>query len=373
LKTRIVQRFLSVLVVAFFATISAWLPSQAAVVDDPAYLSAQARLEEELSRLASLTGGIVGVSAIHIESERRVSLRGEERFPMASTYKIPIAVQLLTCVERGEVSLEQTIEVRARDLHLGTGTLSGLLEQPVVILSVRDLLDLMLIVSDNSATDLLLDLAGGGEVVTSRLRELGITGMEVSRSTLQLIADRSGFELPPEEDWTLEALQGLEAKVSEESRRSAGRRFEADLRDTCTPEAMTLLLKSIYRGALLEQESADLLLAMMSRCRTGENRLKGLLPPGTAVAHKTGTFPESIVNDAGIITLPGDGGHIAIAVFVKSPQVDDPEAERVIAHISRAIYDFFLFHPPWPTAASFRTPTAAWNAQVPSFASRLPL
>jgi beta-lactamase class A len=264
---------------------------------------------------------------------------------MASTYKVPIAVQLLTRVEKGEISLGEMIEVKASDLHLGTGTLTGLLNQSGVILSVRNLLELMLVVSDNSATDLLLRLAGGPQAVTSRIAEMGITGIDVSRSTLQMIADRSGFNLPPEEDWTLETLQNLETKASDDSRRAARRRFEADRRDTSTPDAMVLLLESIYHGSLLKPETTDLLLGIMCRCRTGEGRLKGLLPPKTAVAHKTGTFAGSVVDDVGILTLPDGAGHVAVAVFMKSPEVDDAESERAIAHISRAIYDFFLFHP----------------------------
>jgi len=344
-RRRVVRGFLAAFLLCLLASIAPLLPSEAVAVDEQAYLTAKGRLQQELTRLAGLAGGTVGVSAIHIESGRQISLHGGERLPMASTYKVPIAVQLLTRVEKGEISLGEMIEVKASDLHLGTGTLTGLLNQPGVILSVRNLLELMLIVSDNSATDLLLRLAGGPEVVTSRLKEIGINGIEVSRSTLQMIADRSGFQLPPEGDWTLKALQDLEAKAPEESRRAARRRFEADLRDTSTPDAMVLLLERIYRGSLLNPETTDLLLDIMSRCRTGEGRLKGLLPPGVVVAHKTGTFPGSVLDDAGIMTLPDGGGHVAMAVFIKSPEAADAKSERAIAHISRAIYDFFLFHP----------------------------
>jgi len=342
---KIVRHLIPIFLLSLLAGTAGWYPSEASSIDEQGYLTAHGRFEQELSRLARLAGGTVGVSAIHIESGRRISLHGDERFPMASTYKIPIAVQLLTRVEKGEVSLGEMIEVKASDLHLGTGTLTGLLNQPGVILSVRNLLELMLVVSDNSATDLLLRLAGGPQAVTSRIAATGITGIDVSRSTLQMIANRSGFDLPPEEDWTLETLQNLETKASDDSRRAARRRFEADLRDTSTPDAMALLLECLYRGSLLKPETTDLLLGILSRCRTGEGRLKGLLPPKTAVAHKTGTFARSVVDDVGILTLPDGGGHVAVAVFMKSPETDDAESERALAHISRAIYDFFLFLP----------------------------
>src|ERR671927_139968 len=64
------------------------------------------RLENEIARLAKAAGGTLGVSATHVESGRSVSFNGTERFPMASTYKIPIAVQLLYRVDRGDVRLD---------------------------------------------------------------------------------------------------------------------------------------------------------------------------------------------------------------------------------------------------------------------------
>ena len=288
------------------------------------------RLERELNRLAKAAGGTVGVSAVHIESGRRVALNPNERFPMASTYKVPIAVQLLTRVDRGEVMLEQMMELKASDLHPGSGTLTPLLHQPGVVLSVRNLLELMLRVSDNSATDLLLRLAGGPEAVTACMRAWDIRDMEISRPTVNLLADYEGYTLPPEREWTPELFQKLYATTTSESRRAAARKFEADPRDTSTPEAMVMLLERIYRGGLLKPESGALLIDILERCQTGETRLKGILPPQTVVAHKTGSMGGT-TNDVGIITLPDDAGHVALAVFVKSSVKGMAERERAIA------------------------------------------
>ncbi|MGD0623736.1 MAG: class A beta-lactamase [Thermodesulfobacteriota bacterium] len=305
------------------------------------------RLEREITRAAKSAGGTVGVSAIHIESGRRIALNSSERFPMASTYKVPIAVQLLTRVDQGEITLDQMIELRPRDLHPGSGTLTNLLNKPGVALSVRNLLELMLLLSDNSATDLLLRLAGGPEAVTACIRALNIEDMEINRPTINLIADCTGYTLPPENEWTPELLKKLYNATTPESRKAAARKFEADSRDTSTPEAMAMLLERIYRGDLLKRESGALLLDVMERCQTGEARLKGILPSETIVAHKTGTI-GGITNDVGIITLPNDAGHVAIAVFVKSSEKGIPDRERAIAQIARAVYDFFLFQPSAP-------------------------
>jgi beta-lactamase class A len=305
------------------------------------------RLEREISRAAKSAGGTVGVSAIHIESGRRIILNSSERFPMASTYKVPIAVQLLARVDQGEITLDQMIELKPWDLHPGGGTLTTLLNKPGVVLSVRNLLELMLLQSDNSATDILLRLAGGPEAITACVRALHIQDMEINRPTINLIADCTGYTLPPENEWTPELFKKLYNATTPESRKAAARKFEADPRDTSTPEAMAMLLERIYRGDLLQPESRALLLDMMERCQTGEARLKGILPSETIVAHKTGTI-GGIANDVGIISLPNDAGHVAIGVFVKSSEKPISGREHAIAHIARAVYDFFLFQPSAP-------------------------
>jgi beta-lactamase class A len=302
-------------------------------------------LEREIERLARQSGGVVGVAAAHIESGSRVTLRGTERFPMASTYKVPIAVQLLNRVNRGEIKLEQMEYVETKDLHPGSGILSSLFNKPGVALSVRNMLELMMLISDNSATDICLRLAGGGKAVTERMRELGITGIDVNRSTARLISDWIGVKaLPPENEWHPQLFRDIFARVPPEARKRAAEHFDRDKRDTSTPEAMRTILERIYAKDLLVPESAELLLDIMRRCQTGEQRLKGMLPIGTVVAHKTGTIGGT-TNDVGIITLPDQGGHVAIAVFVKSSSKGVSDRERAIADIARAVHDFFLLRP----------------------------
>jgi beta-lactamase class A len=323
------------LILSSVARVSAQTPS------DPAL----PRLEREIARLAKGAGGVVGVSAIHLETNRRVSLNGVERFPMASTFKVPIAVQLLTRVDKGELRLDQMIQLQPNDLHPGSGTLTDLFNKPGLALSVRNLLELMLLISDNSATDVCLRLAGGPEAVTARMREIGISGIDVNRSTARLIADFVGItQAVPETEWSPLQFEKLAEAVKPEEGKAAAARFDKDPRDTAMPDAMVTLLARIYRKDLLKSESAELLLDIMRRCRTGDARLKGLLPLGTEVAHKTGTIGGT-ANDIGIVTLPDDAGHVAIAVFVKASDKETPARERVIAEVARAVHDYFLFQP----------------------------
>ncbi len=135
---------------AFFTVLFFVCTASFAQTSDPALL----RLEREIARLGKASGGVTGATAIHLETSRRVSLNGNDRFPMASSFKVPIAVQLLTLIDQGKVRLDQMIELKPSDLHPGSGTLSELFNKPGVALSVRNLMELMLLISDNSATDI---------------------------------------------------------------------------------------------------------------------------------------------------------------------------------------------------------------------------
>lgn len=306
------------------------------------------RLEQEIARLAPLAGGTVGVAAVHLETGREVYVNRTERFPMASSYKVPIAIQLLSRVDQGELRLDTLIPLAQADLHPGSGTLTELFDDPGVLLSLRNLLELMLLISDNSATDVVLRAAGGPAEVTARMRALGVAGIRVDRPTVRLIADWVGIsEIPPAEPNRPQRFRQVFEQVPDSARAAAARRFNDDPRDTATPEGMARLLTRLWTREILRPETSDLLLDIMLRSTTGTERIKGLLPPETPVSHKTGTIGGT-TNDAGIITLPGDAGHVVTVVFVKASEKEVPERERAIAHIARAIHDYFVFNPAAP-------------------------
>ncbi|MBA3969497.1 MAG: class A beta-lactamase [Gemmatimonadetes bacterium] len=309
------------------------------------------RLQNEIGRLAELSGGKMGVAAIHLESGREVYLNPSEPFPMASSYKVPIAVQLLTRVDRGQVRLDSMITLQPGDLHPGSGTLTQLFDDPGVVLSLRNLTELMLLISDNSATDLVLKAAGGPQAVTARMRQLGFSAIRVDRPTVGLIADWIGIKRLPGEDVGPKQFNELARSVSEADQKAAAAAFDADPRDTSTPQAMVRLLEMIWHRRTLSPGSSELLLDIMRRSTTGTERIKGLLPPGVEVAHKTGTIGGT-TNDVGIVKLPDGAGHVALVVFVKESTRDVPARERAIAQISRALYDYFLFSPATHTVSS---------------------
>jgi beta-lactamase class A len=312
-----------------------------AATSDPALT----RLEQQIEYVSHATDGIVGVSAVHLETGRTVSLRGSEAFPMASAFKLPVAVQVLSMVDDGRLTLDKMVSLAPSDLHPGSGKLTELFFHPGVSLSILNLMELALVISDNTAADLLLREAGGPAGVTARMRALGLTGIRVDRSTAMLISDWQGAKnLPPESQWNRELWDKLYDAVPQSEHMRARRAEMADPRDTATPDDMTRLLARLWKRELLTSQSAAILLDIMDRCETGKSRIKGLLPEGTDVAHKTGSL-GGVANDIGFIKLPGDAGHVAISVFTKASNKPEEASEKAIAEISRTIYDYFVLVP----------------------------
>jgi len=302
-----------------------------------------AALEEEFARIASSSDGTVGVAAVHLGTGESAYLNPGEPYPMASTYKVAIAAKLLQRVDAGELALDQMVEIKGSDLSPGSGMMSQRLTKPGVALSVANLLDLMLVISDNSATDKCLELAGGKDAVNARLAELGVRGVRVDRSTRQLIGDYLGIKkLPPRESSSLEEFAKLNEANSDNHRERAAKKFAKDPKDTATPEGMARLLQEIWAGDALSAQNTQLMKDTMTACNTGLLRIRGMLPPGTPVADKTGTIGGA-TNDVGVITLPGNAGEVAIVVFVKDSERPVADREKVIAQVSRAAYDYFLF------------------------------
>jgi beta-lactamase class A len=344
------MKITSIILIAVVMTIAPDVASAQkgkATASAPIDLPAQ-RISKEIARLSGLSAGVLGVSAIHVESGKRVVQNGQVSFPMASSYKIPIAIELLSKVDSGKYTLDQLIEIGKSDLHPGSGMLTERFNwpgsvTPGVALSVRSLLELMLLISDNSATDVCLRLAGGPGAVNGCMKRLGIRGLTVDRPTAYLISDWLGVNMDPRQSWSGPRFDSLSKQLTDEQIKVSSKKFDADPKDCSTPEAMSELLLKLYTQPILKAETKTLLLDIMRRCETGLTRLKGALPPGTEVMHKTGTIGMT-TNDVGILTLPEDAGHVVISVFVKSSEKPIPDRERAIAEVTRALHDYFVIN-----------------------------
>lgn len=335
-----------ILITLAFASLSAFAQSKKNQPTPDIRATMAERVKAEVQRLSGHSGGVLGVTAIHIESGMTIAQNGTLAFPMASSYKVPIAVQLLARIDSGHLSLDDMIEIKREDMHPGSGMISERFNWPANVrpglaLSVRSLMELMLLISDNSATDICLRLAGGADRVNACMKRLGISGIRVDRPTSFLIADYVGIQWPKGKPWLNTTFDSLARLIKPEDEKMYAQQFDVDPRDTSTPDAMANLLLQLYTKPILREPSRLLLLDIMKRCETGLTRLKGALPPETEVAHKTGTIGMT-TNDVGIITLPGNAGHLVIAVFVKSSTKEIPDRERAIAEVTRALYDYAI-------------------------------
>ena len=309
----------------------------------PANLAAnEGTVIAEIERHALAQGVTIGVSALHLPSGRRVQVNASEAFPLASTYKVPMAAYALHLVSEGELALDQLIEVRQEDLVVSSA-ITRLFPHPGIQLSLLNLMEATLIQSDNTATDVLLRAIGGGEAVTAWLRASGIQDMRVDRNTADLIRDY--MDIPRSDDAMASQYEALDFDhLTEADWIGFYDALLADPRDQGTPDAMVSLLAGLWQDAYLEAAHGETLREIMARCLTGSARLSGRMPDQQLpLAHKTGTLGGT-VNDVGVISLPDDRGSLVIAVYTRGESTLDAEAgERAIAEVSRTLYDYFLF------------------------------
>jgi beta-lactamase class A len=301
---------------------------------------APAALNAELSRLAKSADGVVGIAAWRLDGRgSRVLVNADQPFPMASTFKVAVAGAILSKVDRGEISLDQLVPVPHAMMVESEG-LAATFRHEGVSVSVKNLLELMLTVSDNTATDVLTKLAGGPAAVTAWVRGQGVEGLRVDRDTAGLIRDF--FHIGPGSfPEALAAAVKADPKLEERGDK-LNPAFDNDPRDTATPLAMGTLLERFFTSKALSPASTKLLTEIMERNTTGKARIRGRLPAGTVVAEKTGTIGGSL-NNVGLITLPDNAGKIIVAVFIKKSAKPFEDRERVIADVARALYDYYLF------------------------------
>ena len=302
------------------------------------------KLDLIVSKLEKQSGGTIGIAALHLETGKTYYHNKDINFPMASTFKVPVAVQLLKRVDKGEISLQDMIEIKKSDLHPSSGVIVKYFEDLGIELSLNNLMNLMLIESDNSAADLCIKYAGGTKEVNDMLSESGIEGMSVDRPTYVALAQYLGVKNVSEnKDYDDDKVVTELRSLNKEDREKAAEEFMKNTKDNSTPSAMLNLLEKIWNKKILSDESTALMLNAMKKCNTGENRIKGLLPDKTIVYHKTGTI-GNVTNDIGIIKLPEDYGNLAVVLFIKNSKKDTKECEEIISQISRYLYDYFIFY-----------------------------
>lgn len=261
---------------------------------------------------------------------------------MESVFKLPLAIAVMDRVDAGVDTLDAPVTFGPIDFRSGPPDSIADLMPEGGTKSVGELVDTMLRTSDNTAADLLLARVGGGAGVMKSLAARQLGGIDVSRSEGELMLVKHGLPYTRENAERRTAERLIEAQPVEVSRKAMAAK-RADPRDKATPDAFVDLLVKLHAGKLLSPASTAFVLGSMQRAMTGPNRLRAGLPPGTVLAHRTGTG-ESLdgqreaMGDVGIITRP-DGTHVAIATFVSPVREGDAKAEAAMAAAARAALD----------------------------------
>ncbi|MBK9162736.1 MAG: class A beta-lactamase [Acidobacteria bacterium] len=297
-------------------------PAEATPTPTPA-VSRDAELERAFAEIAKDSQGRVGVYARVVETGESAELNADERFAMQSVVKVPISMAVLKQVEEGRLSLDQTITID-KDEFVRRGMHSPIRDKAEhsdgYLLSsrheLRDLIAFAVSESDGTAADVVQRVAGGADGVNAYLESVGVEAMKVTY-THKEFSNNIGRQTA---NWT--TPKGAAALLE--------KLLESSTADTADGRALT-------------KPNAELLLRFMTETWTGANRLKGMLPPGTVVAHKTGssgTFNglTPTANDVGIITTPS-GRRILIAVLVGDSRADEKTRDAVIARIAKAAWD----------------------------------
>ncbi|HVK38139.1 MAG TPA: serine hydrolase [Candidatus Kapabacteria bacterium] len=309
-----------------------------AAVSDAEIMRIDTTLHDSLRRIEARSGGRLGFAAIHLESGWRTVYGGTETYPLASVAKLPMAVAFLRMVDSEHYRLDTTVRLTRDDHRPGASRVyHRTMRDSGGAVSLHALLVAMLAESDNTASDFILRLAGGPRVADDMMRRIGLEAVDISSYEGELILQWAGVDpMASDSAWTRDRMYAKMQEAGKEAWEAAQARLVDDPRDAAPPEPLARLLVALARGRILSPAMTDTVLSIMSRAVTGRGRLPGLLPPGTPVAHKTGTI-GSVANDVGIVTLP-NGERVAIAALIKDSRLGMRARDRAIAAAASLVY-----------------------------------
>lgn len=263
----------------------------------PGVTLAAPRLEGELKRLESLSGGRLGVTVLDGRGPLQ-GCRGDERFPMCSTFKVLASATLLHRVDAGRESLDRRVTYTRADLVPYSPVTEKHVEGG---LTLFELCEAAVTLSDNTAANLLLANIGGPAGVTAFAASLGdhTTRLDRTEPTLN------------------EALPG-------------------DPRDTTSPQAMATTLSKVLLGVALSPASRDHLVAWMVSCKTGDARLRAGLPGDWRIGDKTGTGPRGTANDIAVIWPTGRMPAV-VTTYLTGATGNATATDAIIANVGRVV------------------------------------
>lgn len=303
-------------------------------------------LEETIQTIVNATDAEMGISIQHIESGETTDIDATAFFPMCSVFKIPVMCEAFRQIHQGTFSLDDRWTLDTSQKNLPSGILVFL--QDGLQLTVRDLLTLMIIISDNTATDMIMHRIGVDKA-EEYMRQLGLPDIHVCMTVRDIFNDILG----PEAADPARVVTNLTRKREAPPTNRNGRAYESTPNnDTSTPAEMTNLLAKICRGEVVDQAACDNMLHILLQQQLND-RLPRLLPYGIPFAHKTGTL-SGIRNDAGIL-YANDNTHVAITAYsrwnvdaVEGHPAEEirraNEIDQAFGEIGLAVYEHYKSH-----------------------------
>ena len=295
-------------------------PSLALALIFAATLPAQSLQDALRARIASFDG-TVSLFAKNLDTGESVGIRQAEPVRTASTIKLPILLAVLDQVAAGKAKWTEPLTIAARDKVSGSGVIGTELSDGVQ-LPLQDVVHLMIVLSDNSATNMILERFTA-DAVNAYLDKIGL---KTTRSMRQVRGD--GSDLKAAEGWS------AAGKLPENQKYGIGR---------STPLDMVSILEKLERGEIVSPEASREILAILKRCHddTGVRRRLGDVP----IANKTGAL-DALRSDVALVW--SKGGRIAMAITVDGmPKVDyspDNAGSLLIADLARMLVDGLARH-----------------------------
>ena len=310
----------------------------------PPETPAEKELQADIRQLGSEFEGKIGIAVRDTQTGWTAHFNGGDYFPQQSVSKLWVAIAVLELVDRGILNLGEKVTIGREDLTLFFQPIRPLALQPGgYTTTLGDLLVRAITRSDNTANDFLLWRVGGPDAVRNILEEKGISGIRFGPGERAMQSSIAGLEWKPEYslEWAFfEARNELPIEV----RREAFEEYVADPVDGAAPIGMVRALSRLQEGALLSPASTERLLGILERTSSGPRRLKGGLPPGWSIGHKTGTGQElegtqAGYNDVGILTSPS-GRTYSVAVLMGRASQPLPKRMELMQQVVRETAEY---------------------------------
>src|SRR5258708_2342297 len=270
------------------------------------------RLQANIERITRSLNADWGIYIKCLETGEEIAINADQPMDTMSVIKIPLMVEAFRQMEAGRFALTDRVVIKESDMRPGTGVLRSL--DPGATMTIKALLMLMIIVSDNTATDLMYEKVGGPDAVNKSMQSLGLRTVKATGTG----------------DTWFKALRA--APSAEQFHREGKTPFGLS-----SPRHMGKLLETIERGQAVSKSASDLMLDILRR-----QVYSSRVPKYSAafrVHHKTGDFLPYIGNDVGILESPEH--KVIMSVFTAHHYGMGPQLEDAIGRIAEQVSNYY--------------------------------